>query len=52
MTRQSLDPQPGVVAKYAAECPRCGDLVERGARVAFQRGRYIHVECASGADDR
>lgn len=51
MTRRATDPQPGIVAKYATTCARCGEYVERGSRVVYQRGDYIHVECASGQDE-
>lgn len=52
MTRRLGDPQPGLAAKFAFECPRCGEFRERGSRAVFQRGSYICVECASGGDDQ
>lgn len=44
-------PDAGVAARYWSVCPRCGEDVQVGARIVFSRGRAIHVECASGADD-
>lgn len=45
------DAQPGLPARYATECARCGEFIARGERIVHLRGRYIHVGCASGADD-
>lgn len=44
-------PEPGIAAKFHSTCPRCHDDIQRGDRVVFQRGSYIHVDCASGQDD-
>lgn len=44
-------PQPGVAARFPSLCRRCKGDVAVGDRVVFSRGRAIHVECASGADD-
>ena len=45
------DPQPGIPARHSDTCPRCEDPIAPGDRIAFQRGRPIHVTCASGAED-
>ncbi len=52
MSRVSEDPQPGIPAKYASECQRCGLGVRPGDRIVFRRGHPIHVGCASGGDDQ
>lgn len=44
-------PEPGIEARYSDLCSRCPDPIVPGDRVVFQRGRRIHVHCASGADD-
>ena len=51
MTR-TRDPLPGVPARYARICPRCGENIAQGDRVVHQRGVYIHVQCASGQEDQ
>lgn len=52
MTRRATDPQPGIVAQWSAECPKCGEFIQRGLdRVYFSRGRACHVGCAPGGDD-
>ncbi len=51
MTRRLSDPQPGIAAKYAFECPRCGEFRERGSRAVFHRGQYICPSCCPGFDD-
>ena len=51
MRNRTKDPEPGMKAMYATHCARCGEYIERGERIAHQRGEYIHVGCASGADD-
>lgn len=45
-------PQPGIAARFEAYCGRCGGHIARGDRIVHQRGQYIHVTCASGADDQ
>lgn len=50
--REGAEPQPGIVAKFDGECPRCDGAIVKGVtRVVYQRGHYIHTGCASGADD-
>lgn len=45
-------PQPGMVARWDSDCPRCPEPIIGGVtRIAYDRGRYIHTTCASGADD-
>lgn len=48
---RATDPEPGIKAQYATHCARCGEFIDRGERIVFQRGQYIHTSCASGADD-
>ena len=50
--RTGVDPQPGIAAKFPGSCARCDEGIARGDLVVFQRGAYIHVGCASGADDQ
>ena len=50
--KRTRDPLPGLVARYDADCVRCGFQIHAGeTRIVFSRGRPIHCECASGADD-
>lgn len=51
MSRPTTTPQPGLRAQWPGVCKRCEEPVSRGDRVVFQRGAYLHVRCASGADD-
>lgn len=45
------DPEPGIEARHHDVCGRCDKNIVPGQRISFRRGRRIHVECASGADD-
>lgn len=45
------DTAPGMAAQYPDTCDRCPNSIAVGDRIVFQRGRPIHVGCASGADD-
>ena len=52
MSARATDPQPGLLASYTTECYRCGELIVRNTdRIIFNRGRALHVGCASGQDD-
>jgi uncharacterized paraquat-inducible protein A len=42
---------PGIDARFQSICPRCGHDITPGQRVVRRRDTYIHVHCASGADD-
>lgn len=48
MTRPS-----GFIARFSGDCARCGQPYIAGQHriVGYRGGRYIHVGCASGADD-
>lgn len=41
----------GIEARFQSLCPRCGEDILPGHRVVLQRGRYLHVGCASGGDE-
>lgn len=43
--------QPGIRAKYSGTCARCHLIYNVGDRIVRRGGSYIHVSCASGADD-
>lgn len=51
MSRRAREPQPGLEARRTSDCARCPEDIAPGDRYVFQRGRPIHVRCASGADD-
>lgn len=45
-------PEPGIPARWATICARCKDDVNKGDRVVYRRGAYIHVRCCSGQDEQ
>lgn len=44
-------PQPGIRARHSTYCARCDVLIVPPERIAFARGRAVHVRCASGQDE-
>ena len=44
-------PAPGIPARHATACPRCDEGIEVDDPIVYQRGRPIHVACASGSND-
>lgn len=51
MRASTRNPEPGLAARYATECPRCDRGIAVGDRIVYNRGRPVHVACASGQDD-
>lgn len=45
MRNRTLDPQPGIPARYPADCKRCNEGIAKGDRIVFEQGDAVHAAC-------